>query len=145
MSSSSCWLCIAGVLPIVVAVGCAGKEPRMSQAPQRAGFVRSMPSTAEPARLLSKEDAVGMRSGLMILQPGKDCGWHSTENYEEMIICLAGAGEVASEGGPRRALAAGQYAYNPPQARHNVFNTGTEVMRYIYVVAPASGADEDHH
>ena len=145
MSSGRRLLCIVGVLPIVVAVGCAGKGPKMSQAPQRAGFVRSLPNTQEPARLLSKEDTVGMRSGLMILQPGQDCGWHSTENYEEMIICLAGAGEVASEDGPRRPLAAGQYAYNPPQSRHNVFNTGSEVMRYIYVVAPTSGGSEEHH
>ncbi len=117
----------------------------MSQTPQREGFVRSVPDTQEPARLLGKTDTVGMRSGFVVLEPGKDCGWHSTENYEEMIICLAGAGEVACGDGPRRPLAAGQYAYNPPQTRHNVFNTGTEIMRYIYVVAPAGVGHEDHH
>jgi quercetin dioxygenase-like cupin family protein len=95
--------------------------------------------------LLSKEDTVGMRSGLMTLAPGQDCGWHSTENYEEMIICLAGSGELASEDGTRRRLAAAQYGYNPPQTRHNVFNTGSEPMRYIYVVAPVRPADAHGH
>jgi quercetin dioxygenase-like cupin family protein len=145
MSCSKTVWGLAALLPMAVMVGCSAKGVRMSPIPQREGFVRSVPSAQEPARLLGKDDAVGMRSGLMVLQPGQDCGWHSTENYEEMIICLAGAGEVASGDGPRRALAAGQYAYNPPQTRHNVFNTGTEVMRYIYVVAPVrAGNDHDH-
>ena len=143
MSRTKWLLRVAAMLPLAAA-GCAAKGPTMSQAPQRQGFVRSLPHTQEYARLLSKDDSVGMRSGLMVLQPGKDCGWHSTENYEELVICLDGAGEVASEGGPRLTMAAGQYAYNPPQTRHNVFNTGTAVMRYIYVVAPARAADEDH-
>jgi quercetin dioxygenase-like cupin family protein len=142
MSSRKCVWCLVGVLSMVVVVGCSLKGPSMSQPRQHEGFVRSLPNTPEPARLLSKDDAVGMRSGLMILQPGQDCGWHSTDNYEELIICLAGAGELASEESPRHALAAGQYAYNPPRSRHNVFNTGAEVMRYIYVVAPASEDNE---
>ena len=144
--SDRTWLwCVVAALPTLMIVGCASNSPKTIPTLQREGFVRSLPDTQEPARLLSKEDTVGMRSGLMILQPGKDCGWHSTENYEEMIICLAGAGEVASEDGLRRPLAAGQYAYNPPQSRHNVFNTGTEVMRYIYVVTPTSVGNGDHH
>jgi quercetin dioxygenase-like cupin family protein len=116
----------------------------MSAVPQRTGFVRALPDSNEYVRLLSKDDTVGLRSGLQTLQPGQDCGWHTTENYEEMIICLAGAGELAAEDGTRRPLAAGHYAYNPPQTRHNVFNTGTEPLRYIYVVAPVAAAAGDH-
>lgn len=144
--SDRTWLwCVVAALPTLMTFGCTSNSPKTSPTLPREGFVRSLPNTPEPARRLSKDDTVGMRSGLMILQPGKDCGWHSTDNYEEMIICLAGAGEVASQDGPRRALAAGQYAYNLPQSRHNVFNTGIEVMRYIYVVAPASDSNADHH
>ena len=143
--SNKKWLwCVAAALPALTTLGCASNCPEASPALQREGFVRSLPDTQEPARLLSKEDTVGMRSGLMILQPGKDCGWHSTENYEEMIICLAGAGELRSEAGPPQSLAAGQYGYNPPHTRHNVFNTGTEAMRYVYVVAPAMATDGHH-
>jgi mannose-6-phosphate isomerase-like protein (cupin superfamily) len=81
-----------------------------------------------------------MRSGLMVLAPGKDCGWHSTGNYEELLICLEGAGEIETEGAGRQALAAGCYAYNPPHTRHCVFNTSDKPLRYIYVVAPAAPA-----
>ncbi|HNQ22271.1 MAG TPA: cupin domain-containing protein [Phycisphaerae bacterium] len=136
---------VLGVVALLVILGCAAREGRMHQMSQREAFVRSLPDAPESARLLSKDDTAGMRSGLVVLQPGTDCGWHSTDNYEEMIICLAGAGEVATEGGGRRPLAAGQYAYNPPHTRHNVFNTGTQPMRYVYVVAPTEARGSDHH
>jgi quercetin dioxygenase-like cupin family protein len=143
--SSKQMLGLVGVSLVVATIGCVGKGAGMSPIQPRETFVRSLPESQEYVRLLSKDDTVGMRSGLMTLQPGKDCGWHSTENYEEMLICLAGTGELASEDGTRHALAAGQYGYNPPQSRHNVFNTGTEVMRYIYVVAPVRAGSSGHH
>lgn len=136
---------VAAVFAALAILGCASQGTKMSDIPHREGFVRTMPDGQEPARLLSKDDTVGMRSGYQVLQPGKDCGWHSTENYEELIICLAGSGELASEDGSRRPLKAGQYGYNPPQTRHNVFNTGTEVLRYVYVVAPVAPTAQDHH
>ena len=84
-----------------------------------------------------------MRSGLVVLQPGESSGWHSTDEYEELIICLSGRGMVEVERNDGRNvdgsdLPAGHYAYNPPRTRHNVTNNGTEVMRYIYVVAPVT-------
>jgi quercetin dioxygenase-like cupin family protein len=78
-----------------------------------------------------------MRSGLVTLAPGKDVGTHSTEDYEEMIIILEGQGELEAEGAGRRAIGAGQVAYNPPDTRHNVINTGDGPLRYIYVVSKA--------
>jgi quercetin dioxygenase-like cupin family protein len=132
-------LVVAAVIA-AVAAGCANREGEMDAAEHREPFVRPLPETHEYARLLEKTDAVSMRAGLMTLEPGKDCGWHSTDEYEELIICLAGAGEVETEGRGRRPLAAGSYAYNPPQLRHCVFNTGTQAMRYVYVVAPAVGS-----
>ena len=143
MSRMTFLACVVVAFPILLTIGCVSAGTPSRPAPQRAGFVRSLPDTQGP--LLGKEDAVSMRSGLMILQPGQDCGWHSTETYEELIICLAGAGEVRSADGPPRALAVGQYAYNPPHSRHNVFNIGTAEMRYAYVVAPARAGAGDHH
>lgn len=118
------------------AAGCAG---RSQMTKQRQPFVRVIPETTEYVRLLAKPESVCLHSGLVTLAPGQECGWHSTEDHEELIICLAGAGEIATEGGGQRPLSAGHYAYNPPQTRHNVCNTGRELMRYIYVVAPAKG------
>jgi len=137
-------LFVSGVLAIMLNTGCTAGGAA-TPVPQRAAFVRPLPETHEYARLLSKEEGVRMRSGLVTLEPGKDCGWHSTDNYEELIICLAGAGEVETEGTGRRPITAGQYAYNPPDLRHNVFNTGTALMRYIYVVAPAYDAPGHEH
>ncbi len=99
-------------------------------------FVRDLPDTDEYVCLLGEPEAHALHSGIVTLQPGEDCGWHSTENHEEMIICLEGQGELASESGDRIPLAAGQYGFNPPRTRHCVFNTGDKAMRYIYIVAP---------
>ncbi len=99
-------------------------------------WVRALPDPEEWAGLLTGDDSLSMHSGLVVLQPGGDCGWHCTEANEEMIICLGGSGELGSEGLPRLPLAHGQYAYNPPHTRHCVFNTSDQPMRYIYIVAP---------
>ena len=88
-------------------------------------------------RILDENRAEKMRSGLVTLKPGEEVGAHSTEDYEELIVVLDGAGEVETEGVPRRKLNRGQAAYNPPHTRHNVHNTGTELMRYIYIVSKA--------
>jgi len=117
-------------------------EPEADHAPRRA-FVRDLPTTDEYVRLLAKPESLALHAGLVTLAPGEDCGWHSTEHYEEMIVCLEGEGELASRGMRRTPLHVGQYGYNPPHTRHNVFNTGEKKMRYIYIVAPALPKDPD--
>jgi len=117
--------------------GCAGHHHGRTGGPLRCEpFIRELPVGGGYVRLLEEGQSVVMRSGLVTLQPGENCGWHSTEDYEELIICLAGAGEVETDSGGRRLIRANHYAYNPPHTRHNVYNTGTEPLRYIYVVAP---------
>lgn len=106
-------------------------------------FVRDLPCTDQYTQLLGGPESRALHSGLVTLQQGEDCGWHSTGNHEEMIICLEGAGELASEDGLRLALAAGQYGFNPPHTRHCVFNTSGTPMRYVYVVAPAGAPAPD--
>ncbi len=88
-------------------------------------------------QILSEANAVRMRSGLVTLQPGDDCGSHNTEDYEELIVVLEGRGEVETVGLGKRPIRNGQVAYNPPETEHNVHNTGTEPLRYIYVVSKA--------
>jgi mannose-6-phosphate isomerase-like protein (cupin superfamily) len=143
MSRRFAVLALTGIAVMAGSAGCSvvARGPQV----QRTPFVRPLPDTNEYARLLSKDDAVKMRSGMMTLAPGANCGAHSTDNYEELIICLAGAGEIETEGVGRRPISAGQYAYNPPHTRHDVFNTGTERLRYIYVVAPAEEAQHPPH
>lgn len=88
--------------------------------------------------LLTKENASRMRAGMVTLGPGEDCGRHSTDEYEELLVILEGRGEAELEGHGAVAVEAGQVVYIPPQTSHNVRNRGEGVLRYVYVVAPAA-------
>ena len=99
-------------------------------------FVFVLPADGGPyAEIMKPPRTVTMRSGLVTLAPGKDVGLHSTEKNEEMLVILEGQGEVELEGFGRMQIAAGRTAYVPPKTRHNVFNTGTGPLKYIFVVS----------
>jgi len=87
--------------------------------------------------ILGDSNAVKMRSGLVTLKAGEEVGVHETEDYEELIVVLNGIGEVETDAVGRRSIQYGQVAYNPPNTRHNVRNTGSEPLRYIYIVSKA--------
>jgi quercetin dioxygenase-like cupin family protein len=112
----------------------------MADLAKRVPFVGELPPGPEYKQLLDLENSISMRSGIVSLKPGEACGAHSTRDHEEIILCLAGRGEVETAALGRRPIQAGQFAYNPPHMEHNVHNTGTELLRYVYVVAPARGA-----
>jgi len=78
-----------------------------------------------------------MRSGFVRLKPGETVGWHTTGKNEESLVVLRGRGEARIESQPPRAFIAPALAYIPPVTRHNVANTGDELLEYVYVVAPA--------
>lgn len=80
----------------------------------------------------------GMRSGKVYLEPGKACGQHSTKHHEELLVFLAGRGELHIEGQDPFPVGEGKVAYIPPETLHDVKNTGPEPLAYIYCVAPAS-------
>jgi len=82
----------------------------------------------------------GMRSGRVYLEAGKACGQHSTKNHEELLVFLAGEGEVQIGESDRLIVGAGKLAYIPPQTLHDVHNTGTGPLAYIYCVAPVAEA-----
>jgi quercetin dioxygenase-like cupin family protein len=79
----------------------------------------------------------GMRSGFVRLKPGATVGWHTTGQNEEALVVLRGQGEARIEGEARHTFTAPGFAYIPPATRHNVANTGSEMLEYVYVVAPA--------
>jgi quercetin dioxygenase-like cupin family protein len=104
--------------PMAMALECAGGDcPLLKGAPQTAG----------------------MRGGNVRLKPGASVGWHSTEQNEEALVILRGAGAANIEGQPDLALSEHQLAYIPPQTKHNVTNTGAQEMEYVWIVAPAQG------
>ncbi len=80
----------------------------------------------------------GMRSGFVRLKPGATVGWHTTGQNEEALVILHGQGEALIDGQGKQTFAAPAFAYIPPSTRHNVSNTGKELLEYVYVVAPAA-------
>ena len=92
----------------------------------------------EYIRILSgPPETVTMRSGLVVLEPGKSVGIHSTEDCEEALVVFDGQGEMRTTGGPTLELRAGILAYCPPHTEHNVFNVGETPLRYLFIVAKA--------
>ena len=79
----------------------------------------------------------GMRSGFVRLKPGATVGWHTTGKNEETLVILKGRGEALIEGKAKQTFQAPAFAYIPPETRHNVSNTGSDQLEYVYVVAPA--------
>lgn len=94
--------------------------------------------TKEYARVLSgPPETVTMRSGLVVLAPGKSVGRHSTKSYEEVLVVLEGTGKMDIAGGSLLELRAGTVAYCPPRTEHNVTCTGSRKLKYLYIVAKA--------
>jgi quercetin dioxygenase-like cupin family protein len=92
--------------------------------------------TTEYVRLLGgPPDSVTMHSGAVTLQPGKTVGRHGTEDYEELIVVLEGQGSMILSGGARLDVKAGMALYCPPDTEHDILNTGSGPMRYVYVAA----------
>lgn len=105
--------------PLAMPLACAGGDcPLLKGAPQTAS----------------------MRSGYVRLKPGETVGWHSTGKNEESLVILSGHGEARVEGQPARPISARMLVYIPPATKHNVANTGKDVLEYVYVVAPAQAA-----
>jgi len=82
-------------------------------------------------------ETVTMRSGVVVLAPGKSVGKHSTKDNEEIVVILEGEGTMLITGGKPLPLKVGWAAYGPPQTEHDVVNTGTGTLKYIYIVAKA--------
>ena len=104
--------------PLTFALECPGGDcPLLQGAPQTAG----------------------MRSGFVRLKTGETVGWHTTGKNEESLVILRGSGEARIEGHAAQPFTAPALVYIPPATRHNVANTGGELLEYVYVVAPAGG------
>jgi len=53
-------------------------------------------------------------------------------------VILHGQGDVLIEAQEKQSFNAPALAYIPPGTRHNVSNTGKDILEYVYVVAPAA-------
>lgn len=74
--------------------------------------------------------------GEAVLDPqGGQVPWHNHEQ-EEVYFILDGEGEMCVDD-ERRTVSAGQAVYIPPNAFHQLTNTGDDPLRMIYCYAPA--------
>ena len=116
-------------------------SPVRGQAPAPQPLVCPLECASGDCTLLGgAPQTAGLRSGFVRLPPGETVGWHSTTQHEEALVILRGQGEARIEGQPPRPFSAPRLIYIPPATRHNVANTGGEVLEYVYVVAPLAKA-----
>jgi len=119
---------------VLVASAFAGKEV----SPPRAKLVQVNSLATEGAPLLAgPPETFTMRSGSVVLLPSKSVGKHSTGDYEEVLVVFSGRGEMRMANGTILNLKPYALLYCPPDTEHDVVNTGSEPLRYVYVVARA--------
>jgi len=88
--------------------------------------------------LKGRPQTFGMRSGRVFLEAGQACGQHSTNDHEELLIFLAGSGQVVIDENEQFEVGQGKVIYIPPHTLHDVQNNMDEPLVYIYCVAPAN-------
>jgi len=112
-------------------------DSAFSQSSSRKPFVSALTCVGGDCPILrGVPQTQGMRSGFVRLQTGASVGWHSTERNEEQLVVLHGRGEALVEGQAATPFQAPCTIYITPATRHNVSNTGKEMLEYVYVVAP---------
>jgi len=120
--------------------GCATNHGGFMMPTEKKVCIMDLRRDAEYQELLGgKPQTCGMRSGRVYLQPGETCGQHSTDHHEEMLVFLSGQG-LALIGKEQNAypVGEGKVSYIPPHTTHNIKNTGTKPLIYIYCVAPVT-------
>ncbi|UCG85176.1 MAG: cupin domain-containing protein [Gemmatimonadota bacterium] len=125
--------CVASLIPSA----CGSPEESGARPSARVIVLDSGGEEYQPV-LGGPPESLGMRSGLVTLAPDSSIGQHNTEAYEELIIVFEGQGELRLTGAEILPLEPGVAAYCPPNTQHDVVNTGSETLQYLYVVAPAS-------
>jgi quercetin dioxygenase-like cupin family protein len=86
--------------------------------------------------LAGAPETCGMKSGYVTLKPGESVGEHAADSREESIIVLEGTAEVVIAGATAFTAGAHHLIYIPPGTIHDICNSGTGPLRYVYVVTP---------
>jgi quercetin dioxygenase-like cupin family protein len=83
----------------------------------------------------SAGDTAGIKSGSVVLPPGGSVGEHVTTGKEEVIIILDGKARISCEGIKPFSAVRGSVIYISPEKKHDVINTGSGRLHYVYVVS----------
>jgi len=103
---------------------------------QPKAFVVELNEKPQYQRLMQTPQTLGLKAGRVYLEPGAECGVHSTEEKEELLVFLAGRGQ-AIVGCDKLDVGGGKVCYIPPRTEHNIINTGRQPLVYVFCVAPA--------
>jgi mannose-6-phosphate isomerase-like protein (cupin superfamily) len=141
MTVAFVFMCVSGS---VFVSGCS-MDKRAAMSPGKS-LVIELNNNPEYQHLLGNEPKTcGMRSGRVYLKPGEECGQHSTKANEETLVFLSGKGTaLIGEKGTAFEVGQGKVCYIPPHMLHNIRNTSTEPLVYIYCVAPVQSSTEGH-
>ncbi len=82
-------------------------------------------------------DAITFHSGCVVLKEDESVGEHNTDGAEEMLIILEGEGELYANGFEKLDFEKGTALYIPPNTVHDVRNTGTSLLKYVFITCPA--------
>lgn len=89
-------------------------------------------------RLFSPESGTrGIKSGHVILKKGEEIGEHSTNDLEEALVILKGKGQLAINKKESVDFEDNTVLYVPPDTVHNVKNTGSGILEYIFITSNA--------
>jgi len=126
---------LSGALLILFALGSCMHENTAEDTRAAKIIVIDTASGVYQQVLSGPPESLTMRSGLVTLSPGESAGEHSTESFEELVIVFRGHGEMRLTGGAVLPIGPSRLAYCPPNTTHDVVNTGTSRLQYLYVVA----------
>jgi mannose-6-phosphate isomerase-like protein (cupin superfamily) len=75
-----------------------------------------------------------LKFGYVSLKPGEEIGEHVTDNKEEVIFVIKGTATVIVEGEDFK-VNENNLIYIPKNKKHNVKNTTSKDLKYVYAVA----------
>ncbi len=115
-----------GTIAVTARPGSPPAPRTVSWAPGSTGYTPIVTGPPESAT---------MESGRVVVLPSEAGETHNSNRYEEVLVVLAGAGEMRITGGPVISLRPDSATYVPPDTEHTVVNTGKAPLRYVYVAA----------
>lgn len=99
-------------------------------------FCTQLKGTQRFLRLLGDSNkAKGLKAGLVTLKSKESIGVHKTENKEEVLIILKGSATVYCGRGKKIKAPKNSFIFIPPKTLHNVKNSGSKILRYLYITA----------